>query len=87
MPVVEEARVTLEPKAATVEKAEAVELQLAEMEILLDTVIPMAAMPQVMELLVIMHQAETAAQILEAAVEEVLTTTGIIRVVKADREL
>jgi hypothetical protein len=70
-----------------VEKAEAVEPQLAEMEILLDTAIPMAAMPQVMEHSVIMHQAETVAQILEAVVEEALTITGIIRVVKADREL
>jgi hypothetical protein len=47
----------------------------------------MAAMPQVMEHSVIMHQAETVAQILEAVVEEALTITGIIRVVKADREL
>jgi glutamine phosphoribosylpyrophosphate amidotransferase len=57
------------------------------MEILLDTVIPMAAMPQVTELLVIMHQVETVAQILEAEAVEALTITGIIRAVKADREL
>jgi hypothetical protein len=87
MPAVAEARVTLEAKAAMVEKAEAVEPQPVEMEILLDTVIPMAAMPQVTELLVIMHQAETAAQILAAEAVEALTIIGIIRAVKADREL